>query len=146
MAQRLTLLRRISIGLCIVGGLISGYLTWTHITSSSVQCIGGSNQCDVVQQSTYSSVAGVPVALLGLIGYLAILGLLIIEERGAQIGEYAPLLIFGMTLVGVAYSAYLTYIEIAIIDAICQYCVASAVIMTVLFAIAVYRLAVTTRE
>jgi len=139
MTSRITLLRRISIGLTVLGLLVAAYLTWTHYSHSSVQCIGGSNECDVVQSSSYSSVAGFPVALLGLLGYIAILGLLLAEEKGGRLAENAPLLLFGLTLIGVAYSAYLTYLELAVIHAICQYCVTSAIIMTILFGIAAYR-------
>ena len=139
MTERLTLLRRISIGLAVVGIFVAGYLTWSHYTHSSVQCIGGSNECDIVQGSVYSSIAGFPVALLGLLAYIAILGLLVIEEKGARLAENAPLVLFGMTLIGFAYSVYLTYLELAVIHAICQYCVTSAVLMTILFGIAIYR-------
>lgn len=140
MTARITLLRRISMGLGVLGLLVAGYLTWTHYSNSSIQCIGGSNECDIVQASSYSTIAGFPVALLGLIGYIAILGLLLIEEEGGRLAENAPLLLFGLTLIGVAYSTYLTYLELAVIHAICQYCVTSAIIMTALFGIAIYRI------
>ena len=143
MTAHITLLRRISIGLAVAGLLVAGYLTWTHYSNSSVQCFGGSNECDVVQSSAYSSVAGIPVALLGLVGYILILGLLLVEEKGGRLAENAPLLLFGLTLVGIAYSAYLTYLELAVIRAICQYCVASAILMAALFGVAVYRLNLT---
>lgn len=139
MTAHFMLLRRISIGLAVLGLLVAGYLTWTHYANASVQCIGGSNECDIVQSSSYSMIAGFPVALLGLIGYVMILGLLFLEEKGGRLAENAPLLLFGLTLVGVAYSAYLTYLELAVIGAICQYCVASAILMTALFGIATYR-------
>src|SRR5512139_1434565 len=107
MTERLTLLRRISIGLAAIGIFVAGYLTWTKLTHSSVQCVGGSTACDTVNSSPYASIAGVPVALLGLLAYIAILGLLVIEEKGVRLAENAPLLLFGMTLIGFAYSAYL---------------------------------------
>src|SRR5690348_5583965 len=104
MADRFAVLRRVSIGLTVLGLLVAGYLTWTHYTNTSVQCLGGSNECDTVQQSIYSSVAGIPVALLGLLAYIFIMGVLLVEERGGRLSEHAPLILFGATLVGVAYS------------------------------------------
>jgi uncharacterized membrane protein len=146
MEQQVKLLRRISIVLSILGILVSAYLTWTHFANTSVQCIGGSHGCDDVQQSVYSSIAGIPVALLGLFGYIAILGLLLIETKQGLLANNAPLLLFGCTLAGVAYSIYLTYLELFVIHAICQWCVASAVIMAGLFGISTYRVIKTTQE
>lgn len=145
MARQFELLRRISIALAILGILVAGYLTWADLTKSEVVCIG-SNGCGIVQNSSYSSVAGIPVALLGLVGYVAILGLLLLEYRGGQLADNTPLILFGLTLLGVAYSAYLTYLELFVILAICLYCVASAVIMAALFGIAVYRVLTPAQE
>jgi uncharacterized membrane protein len=102
-------------------------------------CIGSSG-CDIVQQSAYSTIKGLPVALFGLLGYTAILVLLLVERKGEHYTSYTPLVVFGLTLIGVAYSAYLTYLELFVIFSICEYCVASAIIMVALFTIAVYRL------
>jgi len=146
MNQKDELLRRISIVLAILGILVASYLTWTHYANTSIQCIGGSHGCDEVNQSVFARVAGVPVALLGLLGYLAILGLLLIETRQGFLAENAPLLVFGCTLFGLAFSAYLTYLELFVIHAICQYCVASAVLMTGLFAISIYRVIKSTQQ
>lgn len=137
--QRWILLRRVSIGLSLLGILISGYLTWAHYANTTVLCIGSSG-CEIVQQSVYSTVAGTPVALFGLIGYMLIVGLLVVEERRTPFASNVPLLIFGLTLIGAAYSAYLTYLELFVIFAICQYCVTSAIIMLILFGIAIYRM------
>ena len=137
--QRWIILRRISIGLSLLGILIAGYLTWAHYANATVLCIG-SNGCEIVQQSVYSTVAGTPVALFGLIGYVVIAGLLVVEENRALFSSAIPLLIFGLTLIGAAYSIYLTYLELFVIFAICQYCVTSAIIMVILFTIAIYRM------
>ena len=87
-----------------------------------------------MQSSSYADVAGVPVALLGLIGYVAILLAVVLP------GEAARMAAFSMALVGFGFSLYLTYLELFEIDAICQWCVASAVVMTVLAVLTAMRL------
>ena len=126
--------------LTIPGIMIAAYLTWTHISNTGIYCVGGSAGCDIVQESRYSAVAGVPVALIGLMGYLVILTVLILEETQEPLSQNGPLLAFAFTLIGFLYSAYLTYLELFVIHSICQYCVASAVIMTVILSISIYRL------
>ncbi len=116
------LLRRIAAALALVGVAISGYLTWVHYADVEPLCTGISD-CVRVQGSEYAELAGVPVAVIGLAGYLAVLGSLAVPgEQGRLLGVF-------LTLVGVGFSGYLTYLELAVIHAICQWCVASAVVM-----------------
>lgn len=133
--------RRITIGLTVLGILVAGYLTYVELTDSEVLCkgVGG---CDVVQNSRYAEIMGVPVALIGLLGYSAILSLLLIEEAASssRLAEFSPILIFGLSLIGILYSAYLTYIEFFVIRAVCPYCVASALLMAGIFGAALIRL------
>ncbi len=129
------LLRRISIGLTILGVLDAGYLTYVHLAHAEVLC-SGVGGCDTVQNSRYALVAGIPVAAIGLLGYLAILAMLITEEVRGPFHTQAPILLFGITLLGTLYSAYLTYLELFVIGAICPYCAGSAIVMAVLFVIA----------
>ena len=77
-----------------------------------------------MQNSDYPELAGVPVALLGLLGYGAILASLWVP---GDLGRFAGAV---MALAGSGFSAWLTYVELFELDAICQWCVASAVIMT----------------
>jgi uncharacterized membrane protein len=117
---------RIAIGvLCLIGIGVAGYLTYTHYAGLKVLCLS-SGGCETVQSSVYSKLDGVPVAVLGLAGYIGILFTLAI--RG-EIGRAAG---FGLALVGFLFSLYLTYRELFTIKAICQWCVSSAVIMTIL--------------
>jgi uncharacterized membrane protein len=74
--------------------------------------------------------------------YVVILGLLYLEQKGDFWREYSPLIIFGTSLVGVIYSIYLTYVEIAVIYAICPYCVLSAIAMMIIFSMSIARLAI----
>jgi uncharacterized membrane protein len=126
--------RRATAVLALVGLGIAGYLTWVHYAGLEPVCVGGTGGCERVQSSRWAELAGVPVAVLGLGGYAAILASLALpEEQGALAAAF-------LSLVGFGFSAWLTYVEIAKIDAICQWCVASAVLMTALALVSVARL------
>ncbi len=118
---------RIAIAALALAGLtVAGYLTWVHYADLDPVCVGGGGGCERVQASDYAELAGVPVALLGLIGYAAILASLVVP---GDAGRFAGAL---LALAGFGFSAWLTYVELFEIDAICQWCVASAVITTAL--------------
>jgi uncharacterized membrane protein len=119
--------------LAVLGVAIAGYLTYVHYRGLHPLCLAGGGGCERVQTSSYAKLAGVPVALIGLLGYVAILLSLLIP------GETARLATVGLTVVGLGFSAYLTYREIATIKAICQWCAASAVVMTLLAIVSVVR-------
>jgi uncharacterized membrane protein len=139
MMQSYVLFRRMSLGLVILGILVAGYLSWAYLSDTDVLC-SGVGGCDMVRQSAYSRVLGVPVAVIGLAGYLAILAVLALEKVSPPLADSAPVLVFGLSLVGTLYSAYLTYLEFFVISAVCPYCIVSAITMTLIFAIALYRL------
>jgi uncharacterized membrane protein len=126
-------LQRIMLGLAALGFGIAAYLTYVHYRGIKVACLAGGGGCEQVQASTYSKLAGIPVATIGLVGYTVILITLVVP------GERARLATAGATIVGWAFSAYLTYRELFTIHAICQWCVASAVIMTALVVLAIIR-------
>ena len=119
--------------LALAGLGVSAYLTWTHLAHRSVAC-GQSQDCDIVQQSVYSEIAGIPVAVIGLAAYAALFVLTLLRGRVPEnLDDYVPLAIFGISLIGVLYSAYLTYLELFVIYAICRWCVSSAIIITAIF-------------
>lgn len=122
-----------------IGVTVSAYLSWVEIAHAQVFC-GGSNQCETVANSPYAKIYGVPIAILGLGAYLVIISFLTLENRRVFWFQNSPLIIFGMTLVGTLYSAYLTYLEFAVIHAVCPYCIVSAIAMTILFVISIVRL------
>jgi uncharacterized membrane protein len=126
-------LRRVMTVLAVVGLGVATYLTYIHHAGINPACTAGQS-CLKVQTSVWSKVAGVPVALLGLIGYVGILGSLLAPDR-----EESRVATLGLTLVGVGFSAYLTYRELFSIHAICEWCVSSAIIMTLLLIGAVVR-------
>lgn len=132
-------LRIFSVILAVIGLIDSIYLSWEKIFHVEVFC-GGSGDCQTVANSPYSEIAGIPIAYLGVGVYIVIIALLYLEGRGTFWRQNSPLIIFGLTLAGTIYSIYLTYLEIAVIYAICPYCVISAVVMTLLFIVAIIRL------
>jgi uncharacterized membrane protein len=126
-------LRAAAIACCVLGLAIAGYLTYVHYAGISPVC-EIAHGCEKVQTSPWSRIAGVPVAPLGLLGYAGILAALLVP------GETARLAAAGGALVGAGFSAYLTYREVFTIDAICMWCVASALLMATLAALTVVRL------
>jgi uncharacterized membrane protein len=125
---------RIGTAVVAVAGLaIAAYLTVVHYADADPVC-AISHGCATVQQSDYAELAGIPVALLGLLGYVAILGSL------ARDGETWRTATAFLALGGFGFSAWLTYVEIWRLDAICIWCVASAICMTLLAGLAVARM------
>ena len=119
--------------LALAGIGIAGYLTYVHYAGLDPVCVGGGGGCERVQSSRWAELAGVPVAVLGLGGYAAILASLTLpDEPGRTAAAF-------LALAGFGFSAWLTYVELFEIDAICQWCVASAVVMTALAAVSVAR-------
>ena len=127
-------LRLATAALALAGIGVAGYLTWVHYAGLDPVCVGGGGGCERVQTSPWAELAGIPVALLGLVGYVTILASLALPEQlGRSVAAF-------LTLVGFGFSAWLTYVELVEIEAICQWCVASAVVMTALALVSVARL------
>jgi uncharacterized membrane protein len=102
-------------------------------------CLGNGG-CHNVNFSPYAEINGIPISVFGICAYLAILCILVLEGRVKIAKENGPLAIFGIGLGGVAFSAYLTYLELYVIHAICPFCVASAIAITLIFILAIIRL------
>ncbi len=124
--------------LAAIGLGVASYLTYTHYAHVVVLCTtkghGGESGCETVQHSVYSTLAGIPVAVLGLVGYVAILASLLAAQS-----ETTRFATAGFALVGFGFSAYLTSRELFTIHAICEWCVSSAIIMTILVCFAIWR-------
>ena len=133
-------LRWASLVLAAVGAADSLYLTWVKLANTQAFC-SGVGDCEAVNTSIYSEIRGVPVAILGLAAYAAIALVLALEGRLRLAADYGPLAVFGLALTGTLYSAYLTYVEFFVINAICPYCVVSALVITSLLILAIVRLA-----
>ncbi|MFA9401649.1 MAG: vitamin K epoxide reductase family protein [Anaerolineales bacterium] len=128
-----------SVLLALTGAVDSAYLAFLKFTGTVAAC-SDIGDCEAVNNSKYAEIGGIPLALLGLLGYLAILAFLILETQFPSWRDGLHLGIFGFTLAGTIYSVYLTYIEIFVLHAVCPYCVVSAVVMLLLFAISIIRL------
>jgi uncharacterized membrane protein len=123
--------------LALVGLLVATYL-WLHKIGVLGELKCGTGSCEFVQTSPYADVLGVPVALLGVAGYAALfaVGLAGVRPRFAS-DRRASVLLAALATLGFAFTLYLTAIELFVLHAICRWCVASAVIMTAIWAIAV---------
>ncbi len=120
--------------LALVGAAIAAYLTYTHYADESVFCISGGSGCETVQSSRYAETAGVPVALLGLAAYGALFATAFASGRSAAaVGAV-------VALTGVVFSAWLLIAQVALIDAICHWCVANDIVITAVAAVAIVRL------
>jgi uncharacterized membrane protein len=115
----------------VVGGAIAAYLTYVHYAHVSPICTTGG--CEKVQKSKYAELAGVPVALLGLIAYATILATAAVRGVAAA---FAGVLV---SLVGVAFSGYLLWAQLGPIGAICQWCLGNDAAVTVVAVLSVMR-------
>lgn len=124
--------------LCALGMVVAGYLTYIEVTQTSAVC-GPVGDCNTVQQSEYARLFGIlPVGLLGMVGYVLITGAYLVKNYGAeQWKQLASNSLVGMVLFGVLFSIYLTYLEIFVIQAVCLWCLSSAVISTLLLLLGV---------
>jgi uncharacterized membrane protein len=127
-------LRLTLVVLTVIGVGLAGYLTYIHYADIKPLCGKNGGSCLKVQTSQYSKLAGVPVALIGLIGYIAILGTLLAPEE-----EHWRFATAALTMGGFGFSAYLSYREVFSLEAICEYCVGSAVLMTILLGLSLWR-------
>jgi len=123
------LLRILSAALALAGIGVATYIAIAEAGGSAPVCLAGGEGCATVAASDYSELAGINVAVMGIVGYVAIGAAALV--RG-DAGRFAGFL---LALAGFGFSAYLTYLELFVIDAICQWCVASAVLMTLLLAV-----------
>lgn len=124
------ILRRIPIVLVLLGvagAAIGSYLTLAHWGDQPIAC-GGVGDCGYVNSSEYASVGGVPVSGLGALLYAAMTLTAIAWARHAEV-DWLPIAYWGLALAGAGYAAYLTYVELWVLHAICVWCVTSAVLL-----------------
>lgn len=134
-------LYQISIVLVVIGIGISGYLSYTRLTNTAVQCVeSGAFNCELVQSSTYSKIAGIPIAYLGLLTYLALGALLVFQDRIAFLRSYGIMLQFGIVLFAFLFSLWLVYLQVVQLEALCPWCLGHEVTMTLLFIVTIPRL------
>jgi len=122
--------------LSVLGLIVAGYLAYVEISRVEAVC-GPVGHCNIVQSSPYAQLMGIPIAVLGLLNYAAVIGLWGLQkfDQGAM-GRSLGLLLLGLTVFGTIFSIYLTLLEIFVIHAVCAWCLTSAVITTVLMILA----------
>jgi uncharacterized membrane protein len=119
--------------IAIAGIAVATYIAIAESGGGTPKCLAGGHGCETVAKSHYSHLAGINVAVIGIFGYILLLGAAVLPGDVARFGGFLT------ALVGFGFSAYLTYLELFVIDAICQWCVASAVLMTLSLAVAATR-------
>jgi uncharacterized membrane protein/thiol-disulfide isomerase/thioredoxin len=127
--------------LAVLGLGVAGYMAYIEITHVAAVC-GPVGECNVVQTSQYAAIAGIPVAVLGLIFYLAVPVLWAVQRY--TVGKWArpaALALLGLTLFGVLFSIYLTLLELFVIHAVCMWCLSSALITTLIMVVVAAQLA-----
>jgi uncharacterized membrane protein len=124
--------------LAVAGIAICTYLVSEHYADRTLAC-GPVGDCQYVQDSKYSTLAGLPIALLGL-GLYVLIALAMASTLVRGWSDNAAVVAFSLTLAGVLYSAYLTYLELFVLDAVCIWCLASAANLVLLFGLALLAL------
>jgi uncharacterized membrane protein len=134
--------------LAIPGIVIAYYLFLFHQEQVVIVCGGGWDDCGAVSgpDAPYSKVGPVPVALIGLLGYALIFGLVWLQDWVPFIDDYLPEIMVSITGIALLFSLWLTGLELFVIHAFCRYCVVSAVIILIMFVLAVSYLRKVTRE
>lgn len=117
----------VSFALALAGIAVAGYLSAVHLGGATLVC-GEGGGCHTVQASRYAQLGGLPVATLGLAMYLVVAALGLLRWRRPAWAPAATIAAFALVLAGALFAAWLTYLELAVIDAICRWCVASAAI------------------
>ena len=128
-------LRLTAAGLALLGTGIAAYIAIAEAGGGAPACVGGSTGCATVAASPYAEVFGaVNVSELGVAGYLLLVGAALLRGDAGRFAGAA------LALIGFGYTVYLNYVEFFVIDAVCQWCVASALTITAIFAVSVARL------
>ncbi len=119
--------------LALVGFFISAYLwLWKIGKLGTLQC--GTGGCERVQTSAYADFLGIPVAFYGVVGYVALLLVSLVGLQPRFLERRAPtVVLLGLASTGLAFTAYLTYLEAAVIEAWCRWCLASAAVIVAIW-------------
>lgn len=121
--------------LAVLGLGVAAYLAYVEVSHTAAVC-GPVGECNAVQSSRYAQIAGIPIAVLGLINYLGVLVLWAVQRSGAgRWARPAGLALLALALFGVLFSIYLTLLELFVIHAVCMWCLSSALIATLIMLI-----------
>lgn len=133
--------RRAIAVLALLGALDSAYLLLAKIGVIGSLACQVSRGCDLVNASVYSEFLGIPVAAIGLTGYLLLLVLALAGVQPRWLNDRRPdALLALLSGIGLGFTLYLTYAELFLIDAICQWCVVSQLCILAIFALSAFGL------
>ncbi|MDX9991676.1 MAG: vitamin K epoxide reductase family protein [Anaerolineales bacterium] len=121
-----------AITFALSGLAISIYMAIYKITENNAMCLG-SGGCASINASRYSELYGIPLGVIGAVGYAGILLMLWLEKRHPLAKEYGNMAAMGMSFAGFIFSIYLMYLSFYVIKATCPFCVASAISITLCF-------------
>ena len=126
--------RAVSTFVAAFGIGVATYIAIAESGGGAPACLAGGSGCETVAESQYSELVGINVAVIGIVGYVLLLVAALLRGDGARMGGFA------LSLAGFGFSVYLTYLELFVIEAVCQWCVVSAILMTVLFGLNAFRM------
>ncbi|MCY3977909.1 MAG: vitamin K epoxide reductase family protein [Chloroflexi bacterium] len=138
--KRDLILRRAQLLFVLIGLVVAGYLSYLKLEDAPAVCVeSGPFNCNVVLNSQYSELAGLPIAYLGFAIYLAIGAILLLENRVAFLRVWGRLVAFGIGLFAWLFSMWLVYVQFALLQALCPWCLSHETNFTLLFALICYR-------
>ncbi len=126
-------IEKATIIIAILGILDASYLTVIKFTGNKALCIEGIGDCWTVNNSRYSEWNGIPISIFGILAYLSIILILTLKNRVKFLVDFGNIFVFGIALTGFFFSIYLTYLQFAVIKAVCPFCIVSATTMTIVF-------------
>lgn len=129
---------KITITIVALLGLLDAiYLTIIKFSNNKALCLEGIGDCWSVNNSRYSEWNGIPISIFGILAYMIILLILFFENKNKLLQNYGNILVIGISISGFLMSIYLTYLQFAVIKAVCPFCIFSAMTMTTVFLLSV---------
>jgi uncharacterized membrane protein len=132
------MLRKIILIIALLGLSDAIYLLIIKLTSNKALCVPGLGDCWSVNNSIYSEWNGIPISVFGMLAYISIILLLTFLDRVSFLKNFNHIFVLGISLIGFIFSIYLTYLQIAVIKAICPFCIISAITMTTVFVLSIF--------
>lgn len=139
-------IKKATVMIAVLGILDAIYLTIIKFTDNKALCIEGIGDCWTVNNSSYSEWSGIPISIFGILAYSTIILILILQNRVKFLVDFGSIFVFGIALTGLLFSMYLTYLQFAVIKAVCPFCIISAITMTIVFILSLINLLNDQRE
>lgn len=139
-------IKKATVMIAVLGILDAIYLTIIKFTDNKALCIEGIGDCWTVNNSSFSEWSGIPISIFGLLAYSIIILILILQNRVKFLVDFGSIFVFGIALTGFLFSMYLTYLQFAVIKAVCPFCIISAITMTIVFILSLINLLNDQRE